>query len=161
METEKEDTSSEDEFRKWCEASCVELPLSRRTVFFSPRSLALTPIRAYERLRAVAWRKASCSGTERTSTKRRSKIDPVYAEAAEKGLWRTVIPQYVIDAFPELVGLFDASRNAGTTRVPSQISLIQDELPDVIRALPVAHYSRVRMAAREMNSRLRFFVCQI
>ena len=40
------------------------------------------------------------------------KEDPAYADAAEKGLIWTVIPHYIFDAFPALVGLFDATRNA-------------------------------------------------
>ena len=52
------------------------------------------------------------------------KRDPAYAEAAGKGLFWTVIPQCVIDAFPDFVGLFDASRNAkGHVQTPeSEVS---------------------------------------
>lgn len=40
------------------------------------------------------------------------KKDPAFAEAVEKGFIWIVLEQIIIDAFPALVGLFDASRNA-------------------------------------------------
>ena len=107
------DTSDEDAYRKWCDESAVVFPAVGRfsLEFFSLACGHTNPV-----LRTIICGCLSNStvlgdGTNYCLEIIREK-DATYAEAAEKGLVWTVINHKVIEAFPELVSLFGASRNS-------------------------------------------------
>ena len=107
------DTSDEDAYRKWCDESAVDFPAVGR---FSLEFFSLACGHTNTSLRSIICGCLSNStvlgdGTNYCLDIIRQK-DATYAEAAEEGLIWTVINHKVIEAFPELVSLFDASRNS-------------------------------------------------
>ena len=108
-----EDRSHEDAFREWCSESPVDFPPVRpMSLFFAALACGHTNVG----LRAI-FSRCLCDNVDlgdgtRFDPEVIRKKDAPYAEAAEKGLHWTVIEQIIVDAFPALVGLIDASRNA-------------------------------------------------
>ena len=113
IESDPKDRSDEDEYRTWCETACVDFPpVLLNSILF----VSLACGHTNTGLRAIVMGCLSESLANGNGTNFDLEIirkrDPTFAEAAVHGLWWTVIPQYVTDAIPELIPLFDASRNA-------------------------------------------------
>ena len=106
------DTADEDVFRAWCEAAVGDFPpVEKGSIEFASLACGTTNTG----LRAICSECRSESKTLGNGTHFDVEVirkhDPPYAAAVERGLTWTVAPAVVVKMYPELVGLWDVSRN--------------------------------------------------
>jgi hypothetical protein len=115
MKVEPEDKESENAYRTWCEESTVDLPkVPAGSTSYSTLACGHTNTS----LRAIQQECRSThpilsDGTRYNMDNVRRK-DPKFAEAATSGIWWWVLEAHVLQKYPAIIRIFDASRNAST-----------------------------------------------